>query len=372
MLHAKAEEEPDWRFHSLIDKVWREDFLAEAWRRVRRNGGAAGVDGETFADIESHGVGRWLGELARDLKDGTYVPKPVRQVLIPKKQPGKFRPLGIPCVRDRVAQTSALLVLEPIFEADLQPEQYSAAIWLRSAELTGAGESVQVRREGKANHYFPGSNRTRVAAETMRGWTADYRRGGFEALYPKPRTDRGKPRRLPAEIAERLIALKTENPGWSVRIVIEAAHGEGIDHPLAPSTVHRLFSREGLFDRKPPDGADRRRFAFREAGEMWMSDVMHGPKVRHGRTRRKTYLIAFIDDAILGFLHVTVLVRGALRPRDHDATSPTEADQAPSSVGRPDCDPSRRSHGAGSPTGRAASAAAPTPDRAASSTRCRS
>ena len=123
VLHAKAKEEPGQRFHALIDKVWREDFLAEAWRRVRRNGGSAGVDGETCADIESYGVGRWLGE--RDLKDGTYTPKPVRQVLIPKKQPGKFRPLGIPCIRDRVAQTSALLVLEPIFEADLQPEQYA-------------------------------------------------------------------------------------------------------------------------------------------------------------------------------------------------------------------------------------------------------
>ena len=125
VLHAKTKEEPDRRFHALIDKVWREDFLAEAWRRVRRNGGSAGVDAETFADIESYGVGRWLGELARELKDGTYAPKPVRQVLIPKKQPGKLRPLGIPCIRDRVAQTSALLVLEPIFEADLQPEQYA-------------------------------------------------------------------------------------------------------------------------------------------------------------------------------------------------------------------------------------------------------
>jgi len=125
VLHAKAKEEPDRRFHALIDKVWREDFLAEAWRRVRRNGGSAGADGETFAAIESYGVGRWLGELARELKDGTYTPKPVRQVLIPKKQPGKLRPLGIPCIRDRVAQTSALLVLEPIFEADLQPEQYA-------------------------------------------------------------------------------------------------------------------------------------------------------------------------------------------------------------------------------------------------------
>ena len=125
VLHAKAKEEPGRRFHSLIDKVWREDFLLEAWRRVRRNGGTAGVDGETFADIEAVGVERWIGELARELRDGTYEPKPVRQVLIPKKQPGKFRPLGIPCIRDRVAQTSALLVLEPIFEADLQPEQYA-------------------------------------------------------------------------------------------------------------------------------------------------------------------------------------------------------------------------------------------------------
>ena len=125
VLHAKAKEEPDRRFHALIDKVWRADFLIEAWEQVRRNGGSAGVDGETVKSVESYGADRWLGELARDLKDGTYTPKPVREVLIPKKQPGKFRPLGIPCIRDRVAQTSAMLVLTPIFEADLQPEQYA-------------------------------------------------------------------------------------------------------------------------------------------------------------------------------------------------------------------------------------------------------
>ncbi len=128
MLHAKAKEDPKRRFHALCDKVWRkvwrEDFLKEAWEQVRRNGGSAGVDGEGFKDIEASGVEGWLGELARDLREGTYVPKPVRQVLIPKKQPGKFRPLGIPCIRDRVAQTAALLVLEPILEADLQREQY--------------------------------------------------------------------------------------------------------------------------------------------------------------------------------------------------------------------------------------------------------
>ncbi len=124
VLHAKAKEEPDRRFHALADKVWREDFLLAAWGMVRRNGGAAGVDGVTVADIEAYGVKRWVGELSRDLRDGTYKPSPVRRVLIPKKQPGKFRPLGIPCLRDRVAQTSAMLVLSPVFEADLEPEQY--------------------------------------------------------------------------------------------------------------------------------------------------------------------------------------------------------------------------------------------------------
>ncbi len=124
-LHAKAKESPDFRFYSLSDKVWRADVMAVAWREVRRNGGAAGVDGQTVADIEAYGVDRWLGELARDLKAGTYRPEAVRQVLIPKKQRGKFRPLGIPCIRDRLAQTAAVLVLSPIFEADLQPEQYA-------------------------------------------------------------------------------------------------------------------------------------------------------------------------------------------------------------------------------------------------------
>ncbi|MDE2754562.1 MAG: group II intron reverse transcriptase/maturase [Gemmatimonadota bacterium] len=124
-LHAKAKGAPSFRFYSLSDKVWRDDVLVVAWQTVRRNGGAAGVDGETVADVESQGVDRWLGALARDLKAGTYRPRAVRQVLIPKKQRGKFRPLGIPCLRDRVAQTAAMLVLSPIFEADLQPEQYA-------------------------------------------------------------------------------------------------------------------------------------------------------------------------------------------------------------------------------------------------------
>ena len=124
-FHAKAKQNPEFRFYTLSDKVWREDVLKAAWQAVRRNGGSAGVDGETVAAIEARGVGKWLGELAWELQTGAYRPQAVRQVLIPKKQAGQTRPLGIPCVRDRVAQTAAALVLAPIFEADWQPEPYA-------------------------------------------------------------------------------------------------------------------------------------------------------------------------------------------------------------------------------------------------------
>ena len=161
----------------------------------------------------------------------------------------------------------------------------------------GIGE--RLREKAKHSYTIPGTRRTRVAAETIRDWLALYRGGGFEALYPKARVDRGRPRRLPADIAELLVGLKTEQPSLSVNALIGAARERGVECPLAPSTVHRLLSREGLLDKRPgePVAIDRRRFAFRYAGELWMSDVMHGPKVSDGRRRRKTFLIAFIDDA---------------------------------------------------------------------------
>ncbi len=137
-LHAKAKESPDSRFYALSDKVWRADFLQAAWHAVRRNGGAAGVDGETVERIEE----RWLGELARDMKEGTYRPSAVRQVLIPKKQAGKYRPLGIPCVRDRVAQTAALMVLTPISETNLQPEQYAYRKGRFDAEIVNFADDL--------------------------------------------------------------------------------------------------------------------------------------------------------------------------------------------------------------------------------------
>src|ERR1019366_7191189 len=123
-LHAKAKTEVGYRFYALYDKISREDILAHAYAQCRSNKGAPGVDGQDFADIDAYGVERWLGELAIALKEESYRPEPIRRVFIPKAN-GKLRPLGISTVRDRVCMTAAMLVLDPIFEADLPPEIYA-------------------------------------------------------------------------------------------------------------------------------------------------------------------------------------------------------------------------------------------------------
>jgi group II intron reverse transcriptase/maturase len=123
-LHAKAKAEAGYRFYALYDKISRDDVLAHAWAQCRSNKGAPGADGQDFADVEAYGVQRWLGELALTLREETYRPGPIRRVFIPKAN-GKLRPLGISSLRDRVCMTAAMLVLEPIFEADLPPEQYA-------------------------------------------------------------------------------------------------------------------------------------------------------------------------------------------------------------------------------------------------------
>jgi len=149
-LHAKAKAEVGCRFYALYDKIYREDILEHAYAQCRSNKGAPGVDAQDFEDVEAYGVQRWLGELALALREESYQPDPIRRVWIPKAN-GKFRPLGISTLRDRVCMTAAMLVLGPIYEADLPPEQYAyrpgrnaqqAAVEVHEALFRGRTEVV--------------------------------------------------------------------------------------------------------------------------------------------------------------------------------------------------------------------------------------
>src|SRR3954463_889422 len=122
-LYQKAKGEPNYRFYLLYDKMYREDLLAHAYALAKSNQGAPGVDGQSFRGIESLGLEEWLSGIRDDLRAKTYQPQAVRRVMIPKPGGGE-RPLGIPTIRDRVVQTAAKLLLEPIFEADLDPNAY--------------------------------------------------------------------------------------------------------------------------------------------------------------------------------------------------------------------------------------------------------
>jgi RNA-directed DNA polymerase len=122
-LYVKAKQEPAYRFYLLYDKLYRPDILQHAYLLCKANGGAAGVDGVRFEDIEKAGRAEWLAALGKELREKSYRPSPVRRVMIPKAGGGE-RPLGIPTIRDRVAQTAAKLILEPIFEADFVDEAY--------------------------------------------------------------------------------------------------------------------------------------------------------------------------------------------------------------------------------------------------------
>jgi putative transposase len=160
--------------------------------------------------------------------------------------------------------------------------------------------SARLREKAERDYTIPGSHRRHVAAETLRDWLQAYRRGGFEALRPKPRSDRGQTRVLAQPTVDLLCTIKESQPDLSVPLLIAQARQEGVTDKLPRSTVHRLLSRRGLMERTPgkPDGKDHRRFAFEKANQLWMSDVMHGPAVlTDGKRKHKSYLIAFLDDA---------------------------------------------------------------------------
>ena len=149
-LWRAAKQQPGRRFHALLDRIYRRDVLWEAWRRVKRNRGAAGVDAMTLAEVEQRGVEVFLEDLGVRLRAGTYRPAAVRRRYIPKAD-GKARPLGIPTVRDRVAQMAATLVLEPIFEADFQPCSYG---FRPKRNATQALETLRTRGARGGNHVL--------------------------------------------------------------------------------------------------------------------------------------------------------------------------------------------------------------------------
>jgi putative transposase len=159
----------------------------------------------------------------------------------------------------------------------------------------------KLREKAGKEYIIPGSRRTVVAQETIRDWLKKYRRGGFDALLPKSRTDRGKPRKLPREVSDLLLAAKEEDPDLTVPLVIKKVResGQVPDEIRMPqSTVYKLLARHGLSRKKSSPAQDHRRFSYQHAGDLFMSDVMHGPAVKtDGSRKRKTCLIAFIDDA---------------------------------------------------------------------------
>ena len=160
----------------------------------------------------------------------------------------------------------------------------------------------RLREKAAIDYRIPGSLRTRVAEETIRGWLRRYRKGDLDALRPRVRADQGQSHALPREVVDLLVSIKDDKPDLSVQLVIREALASGTvpeGLALAPSTVHRLLTRAGLMAKKPgePSSKDHRRFCFEKAGDLWMSDVMHGPGVMVAGKKRKAHLIAFIDDA---------------------------------------------------------------------------
>jgi putative transposase len=175
---------------------------------------------------------------------------------------------------------------------------------IRPADGEPARKLYERLRDKAARAYcIPGTRRTRVAVETLRDWIKLYQSGGFDALKPKVRKDIGSARAIPQPVLDELVELKDEHRDWSVAMVIAEAKKKSDQAgavTLPPSTVHRVLSRAGVMGKKPesPTTKDRRHFAFERAGELWMSDVMHGPSVVvAGRRKQKAYLIGLLDDA---------------------------------------------------------------------------
>ena len=190
--------------------------------------------------------------------------------------------------------------------------RYGVIADLVQLEPNHRGLYALLATKAKGDYTIPGSLRRHVAPETLRGWLRDYRRGGFDALVLRVRADHGSARTIPAHVVDLLCQLKDDTPGLSIPALLKRARAEYAtiitdEVKLPESTVHRVLARRGLMNKRPeePTSNDRRRFEHESAGDLWMSDVMYGPKIREGGRLRRTYLIAFIDDATRLVPHAT-------------------------------------------------------------------
>jgi len=214
------------------------------------------------------------------------------------RTPGDLSPMPTPDLRDtKVHDLDA-------HRRDVAVFRYGVIADLVHLPPNHRGLYALLVKKAEIDFTIPGSLRRHVAPETMRGWLRAYRRGGFDALVPRVRCDHGSARAIPPLVVDLLCQLKDDTPSLSIPALLKLAraqHAELVtdEVKLPESTVHRILARRGLMKKKPdePTGKDRRRFEHEAAGDLWMSDVMYGPKLREAGRLRQTYLIAFIDDA---------------------------------------------------------------------------
>jgi len=256
-LHAKAKGAPSFRFYALYDKVYRSDVLAHAYALCRANRGAAGVDGQTFGAIEASGVECWLGVLTAQLKEKAYCPQAVRRVWVPKPN-GTQRPLGIPTIRDRVVQQALLLVIEPIFEADLLSEQYA---YRRGRSALDAVQAV---------HRLVNTGHTEVVDADLSGY--------FDSIPHGPLM-KCLARRVSDGAVLRLVKL------W-----LEAPVEETDERGRARRTTRNRDSRRG-----PPQGAPISPLL----SNIYMRRFVLGWKTLGHEGRLDAHLVNYADDFVL-------------------------------------------------------------------------
>lgn len=302
-LHAKAKGSPSYRFYALYDKVYREDILDYAYRKCAAQGGAPGVDGQSFAEIESYSVERWLGELAEELRRKEYRPNAVRRVWIPKPNGGE-RPLGIPTIRDRVVQTAAVVVLEPIFETDLEPEQY--------AYREGRGALDAVRRV----HSLLNTGHTEVVDADLAGY--------FDTI-PHTELMKSVARRISDKWMLRLIKMwleapveETDDRGRKRRSNRARREGRGIPQgaPISPllSNLYmrrfvlgwKVLGHESRFDAHIVNYADDFVICCRSTGREALAAMQHMmERLKLTVSEAKTQLCRVPEDSV-DFLGYTI------------------------------------------------------------------